>query len=89
MFKIYSNINFFKKNWTHLVMTAEEGVFNGSSVYQVSYLSSSRLQWGKWHRSKETMGSKNPFGSFMLNKKWTLEEEFTNHMLRFQQVIVS
>ena len=24
--------------------------------------------------------------SFMMNKKWTLEEEFNNHMLRFQQV---
>ena len=25
----------------------------------------------------------------MMNKKWTLEEEFNNHMLRFQQVTVS
>ena len=25
----------------------------------------------------------------MLNKKWNLEEEFNNHMLRFQQVTVS
>ena len=39
-----------------------------------------------WHRSKEKKGGENPFGSFMMNKKWTLEEEFNNHMLRFQQV---
>ena len=49
------------------------------------------LAWAKnysttWYRSKEKRGGDNPFGSYMLNKKWTLEEEFNNHMLRFQQV---
>ena len=39
----------------------------------------------RWHRSKEKQ-MKFPFASYMLNKKWTLEEEFNNHMLRFQQV---
>ena len=38
------------------------------------------------YRSKERKGGVNPFSSYMLNKKWTLEEEFNNHMLRFQQV---
>ena len=87
--KIYSYINFFKKDWPQLEETVKEGVMNGSSVYQVSYMSKSRFTWGKWHKSKDTMGGKNPFGSFMLNKKWTLDEEFTNHMLRFQQVVVN
>ena len=64
-------------------------VKSGSSVLQVGRLHSSRLDWGKWHRSKDTMAGDNPFGSFMLNKKWTLEEEFNNHMMRFQQVTVS
>ena len=49
------------------------------------------LEWAKnfttrWYRSKEKKGGINPFGSYMLNKKWTLEEELNNHMLRFQQV---
>ena len=39
----------------------------------------------RWHRSKGKR-HKFPFASYMLNKKWTLEEEFNNHMLRFQQV---
>ena len=39
-----------------------------------------------WYRSKEIKGGEHPFVSYMLNKKWTLEEEFNNHMLRFQQV---
>ena len=50
------------------------------------------LKWAseketKLYRSKERKSTGEiPSGSFMLNKKWTLEEEFTNHMLRFQQV---
>ena len=52
------------------------------------------LEWAKnystvFYRSKERKGGDNPFGSYMLNKKWTLQEEFNNHMLRFQQVTVS
>ena len=46
------------------------------------------LAWGRWHRSKDRKGGSHPFASYMLNKKWTLEEEFNNHMLRFQQVTV-
>ena len=26
------------------------------------------------------------FGSYMMNKKWTLQEEFANHLIMFQQV---
>ena len=44
---------------------------------------------GKWYRSKERKSGESPFASNMLNKKWTLEEEFNNHILRFQQVNVS
>ena len=42
-----------------------------------------------WYRSKGKTAGKNPFGSYMMNKKWTLEEDFNNHILRFQQVTVS
>ena len=45
-------------------------------------------EYGKWYRSKERAEGLN-FASYMTNKKWTLEEEFNNHMLRFQQVTVS
>ena len=46
-------------------------------------------EYGRWYQSKDKKVSENPFTSFMLNKKWALEEEFNNHMLRFQQVTVS
>ena len=39
------------------------------------------------YRSKEKSPQGNlAFGSYLMNKKWPLEEQFNNHMLRFQQV---
>ena len=58
----------------------------GFSVVEIGFLLDYELEYGKWHRSKDRKSGENPFGSFMLNKKWTLEEEFNNHMLKFQQV---
>ena len=59
---------------------------SGSSVLEDGFLYPSQLKMGKWHRSKDKKGDISSFGSYMLNKKWTLEEEFNNHILRFQQV---
>ena len=67
----------------------QDAVVNGSSVLHVSFLYDYELEWGKWHRSKERKGGKSPFPSYLLNKKWTMEEEFTKHMLHFQQVTLS
>ena len=64
----------------------KDAVVNGSSVFEVSFLYDYELAWGKWHRSHDRNGGEPPFGSYLLNKKWTLEEEFNNHLLRFQQV---
>ena len=61
-------------------------VKTGSSVVEVGILWPQYLELGRWHRSRDRKGGINPFGSYMLNKKWTLNEEFNNHMLRFQQV---
>ena len=64
----------------------QEAVRSGSSVFEVAFLYEYELAYGKWHRSKDRKGGRIPFASYMLNKKWTMEEEFNNHMLRFQQV---
>ena len=73
---------------------AENAVRTGSSVVECALMFDYELKWAtnhgtSWYRSKEKKGGDNPFASFMLNKKWTLEEEFNNYMLRFQQVTVS
>ena len=60
---------------------------NGSAVIDTAYLYPSRLRLGKFHRSKDTVATTyQPFASYMVNKKWWLEEQFNTHMLRFQQV---
>ena len=60
---------------------------NGSAVVDTAYMYKKRLVYGRFYRSKETVATNyQPFASFMLNKKWWLEEEFNTHLLRFQQV---
>ena len=67
-----------------------EGHRTGTSVVEAGILFPEYKENGKkWHRSKGRRGGDHPFASFMVNKKWTLEEEFNNHILRFQQVTVS
>ena len=44
-------------------------------------------EWGKWHIGRETeIQMYSPFASFLMNKKWWLQEELAIHLLRFQQV---
>ena len=67
----------------------QDAVVNGSSVVEVSFLWDSELELGRWYRSKDRTGGMNPFPSYLMNKKWTMEEEFSMHMLHFQQVTLS
>ena len=61
----------------------------GSAVAETGILWPENLALGKWHRSKErTNKNYSPFGFYMLNKKWTMEEEFNNHLMMFVQVTV-
>ena len=64
-------------------------VQEGTSVVEIGYLLDYELEYGKWHRSSDRKGGELPYGSYMMNKKWSLEEEFNNHMLMFQQVLDS
>ena len=62
-------------------------VGNGTGVVDTAIMYSSRLKLGKYYRSKDTVANNfQPFASYMVNKKWWLEEEFNTHLLRFQQV---
>ena len=59
---------------------------NGTAIIERSILAHYAIG-RKWHRSKDT--KKMPyseFASYMVNKKWWLEEKFNVHMMRFQQV---
>ena len=63
---------------------------NGSAVQECGFLADYELALGRWHRSKDkTPTPYSDFGSYMMNKKWWLEEQFNLHLMRFQQVKVS
>ena len=84
----------FWKDWDEYDEMVQQAIETGSYVFEVAFMYDSDLDLAKnyntsWYRSKDKKGGVNPFASFMLNKKWTLEEEFNNYMLRFQQVTVS
>ena len=70
-------------------MLKERIIRDGSSAVEAGMLLDKYLDYGKWHRSTGKKGGYYPFGSYLMNKKWALEEEFNNHMLRFQQVTVT
>ena len=66
---------------------------DNNSVYPAPYWYSDTMayvydapEYGKWYRSRDKQGVQMPFSSNLINKKWTLEEEFNNHIMRFQQV---
>ena len=95
MKKLHFNFEFSRKDWDQSDQWVKDKILKtGSAVVECAYMYQYELDWAKdyntsWYRSKEKRGGESPFGSYMLNKKWTLEEEFNNHILRFQQVTVS
>ena len=73
-------------------MIYEKIAVAGTAVLQKGYLNAEAYEKYyqvkiKWYRSRERRSnSYSPFCAYMMNKKWWLEEDFTNHILRFQQV---
>ena len=62
----------------------------GTAVKEGCCLAPYELAMGRWYRSKvKKLKPDSDFGSYMMNKKWWLEEEFNVHVMRFQQVKVS
>ena len=77
------------KDWNDYDKLTQDAVTRGSAVVECAYLASYELAFGKWHRSRDIKGGEMAFASYILNKKWTIEKEFNNHLNRFQQVRVS
>ena len=83
------------KDWDESEKWCKDWILDrGDSVVEAALMYDYELDWAKdydtrWYRSKQKKGGRSPFGSYMLNKKWTLQEEFSNHMMRFNQVTVS
>ena len=91
MYFIVFNI-YYKQDWVEFddlvnksIMEEGSAVQASAFLYDYELALENRTEGKRWYRSKERL-AKYPFASYMMNKKWWLEEEFNNHMLRFQQV---
>ena len=80
------------KDWDESEKWCKDWILKrGEAVVEAGFMYDYELDWAKeydtrWYRSKNVKSGNFPFGSYLLNKKWTLEEEFNNHMMRFSQV---
>ena len=60
---------------------------DGPVVQQITKKYEFEFAQGRWYRSKDKRANTySDFVSYMLNKKWWLEEQMNVHMMRLQQV---
>ena len=78
------------KDWDDYDEKIKDWVLGSGTAVTETGILDYELEWGRWYRSKDRKDTGDlPFGGYMMNKKWTMEEEFNNHMLRVQQVMLS
>ena len=65
----------------------------GTHAQIATFLYPWEMKWGKeynhgrgWYRSKQVIPGFSPYGGLVTNKKWILNEDFSIHLLYFQQV---
>jgi hypothetical protein len=66
-------------------MMKEDILVANTHVY-LGALDNEERSWGKFHESKDVLEGENPFFGDIVNKKWSLGEEYSYHLLLLQQV---
>ena len=62
-------------NLDHFVNLSKHDVIGaGTHARMGGYLSPAYLALGRWHRSKEKLAGNYPYGGYLTNKKWNLNE---------------
>ena len=62
-------------DWAHYYQITEYDVIgNGTHAIMTPYLWQKELDMGKWYRSKERVSGDYPYGGYLTNKKWNLNE---------------
>ena len=62
-------------DWAHYYQITEYDVIgNGTHAIMTPYQEQTELAMGRWHRSKERVSGHNPYGGYLTNKKWHLNE---------------
>ena len=84
-YKIIGDNMIIADNWDHFDNLTEHDVIGaGTHAWMGSSLLSYKLALGKWHRSQETLAGDYPFGGYLTNKKWPLNEvNITTHVYTF------
>ena len=62
-------------DFDHFVnMTKDDVMSTGTHANMAAYLGQNTLSMGRWHRSKEKVAGFYPYGGYLTNKKWHLNE---------------
>ena len=65
-------------DWDHFENISKHDVMGyGTHAYIGGYVYPSDLAMGRWHRSKEKVDGQYPYGGYLTNKKWHLNEVFS------------
>jgi len=89
------NLTIIADDWDHFnYMSEHDAIGAGTHAYMAASISPRDLSYGEnkeinsgrgWYRSKEEVAGKYPYGGYLTNKKWHLNEEMARHLLYFQQ----
>ena len=60
----------------------------GTHVYLGSSINPKWEKFGDFHFSKEILEGASPWGGWIVNKLWPLNEQLARHLLRYQQVCI-
>jgi hypothetical protein len=83
VYKQLAKITVVPKNWNELKRILKHDVQGaGTHVYISNWPDGEGYQ----HVSKEIIEGSNPYGGWIVNKKWHLNEELAKHILLYQQV---
>ena len=65
-------------DWDHFDNISKHDVIGaGTHAQMVDYLTLHELSLGNWHRSEEKLAGTYPYGGYLTNKKWHLNEVFS------------
>ena len=73
-YRILGKNGFLADSWDHFDNLSRYDVFKGTHAQVGTMLAKYELKMGKWHKSKEAVTGTNPYGGFLSNKKWHLNE---------------
>ena len=79
-YRILGENGFLADSWDHFDNLSRYDVFKGTHAQVGNMLLPKELKMGKWHKSKQIITGTHPYGGFLSNKKWHLNEVNHKHL---------